>query len=204
MSLRKLVPPTVESITSQEAWAHVRANVDSLAPFDATDIALKLSAARAIAEKFTGRALARQTLLLVLDSFPSGNEEIMLPMPPAVSVTSVVYVNEDGEDDVVSASNMYLDQYQEPGFLFPADGLDWPATLDVVNAVKVTYLAGYSVPTDTDPQAYFMPPDIKAGILLILGHLYENREDTAPGTITEIPYGAECILRPHRVERGFA
>lgn len=38
----------------------------------------------------------------------------------------------------------------------------------------------------------------KAAVLLICGHLYANRENTAAGALTEIPMGAHDLLRPHR------
>jgi hypothetical protein len=44
---------------------------------------------------------------------------------------------------------------------------------------------------------------IKAACLLILGHLYANREDVVTGTIaTEMPKGSEALLTPHRIGWG--
>ena len=39
---------------------------------------------------------------------------------------------------------------------------------------------------------------IRAGILLILGDLYTNREDVMTGTVTQLPTGAAACLRPMR------
>lgn len=45
---------------------------------------------------------------------------------------------------------------------------------------------------------------IQAAILLILGHLYANREEVITGTIaTEIPKGSRSLLWPHRINPGF-
>jgi len=44
--------------------------------------------------------------------------------------------------------------------------------------------------------------DIKIGMLLTLGHLYENREDVVAGAsagAVELPIGAKHFLWPHRV-----
>lgn len=42
-------------------------------------------------------------------------------------------------------------------------------------------------------------PDIEAAILLILGHLYENRSTVATGTTAvEVPMAARALLWPHR------
>jgi len=44
---------------------------------------------------------------------------------------------------------------------------------------------------------------IKAAVLLTLGHLYANREDVVTGvTVTEMPLGAKNLLRPLRVIPG--
>ncbi len=43
---------------------------------------------------------------------------------------------------------------------------------------------------------------ISAAILLIVGHLYENRQEAQPGTVTQIPMGAHHLLQPFRVDMG--
>lgn len=44
---------------------------------------------------------------------------------------------------------------------------------------------------------------INAACLLILGHLYANREDVVTGTIaTELPKGSKALLTPYRVGWG--
>ena len=46
-------------------------------------------------------------------------------------------------------------------------------------------------------------PSITAACLLILGHLYSNREDVVVGTIaTAMPMGAKALLTPYRVGWG--
>jgi hypothetical protein len=45
---------------------------------------------------------------------------------------------------------------------------------------------------------------IRAGALLILGHLFENREDTVVGaTVERLPQGSRAVLQPYRVSMGF-
>lgn len=43
---------------------------------------------------------------------------------------------------------------------------------------------------------------VQAAILLILGHLYANREEVAPGTMTKVPFGAHALLQPYRIGLG--
>ncbi len=45
---------------------------------------------------------------------------------------------------------------------------------------------------------------VKAAILLLLGSLYTNREEVAPGTsLAQLPLGARSLLRPYRMHPGF-
>jgi len=43
---------------------------------------------------------------------------------------------------------------------------------------------------------------IRAGILLILGHLYLNRETVTDVTVNEVPMGALHLLQPYRIDMG--
>jgi hypothetical protein len=46
-------------------------------------------------------------------------------------------------------------------------------------------------------------PSVRAACLLILGHLYANREDVVTGTIaTELPMGFRSLLMPYRIGMG--
>ncbi|WP_313818728.1 head-tail connector protein [Cupriavidus sp.] len=46
-------------------------------------------------------------------------------------------------------------------------------------------------------------PEIQAAVLLTVGHLYMNREDTIVGaTVAELPRGALDLLQPYRVGLG--
>lgn len=46
-------------------------------------------------------------------------------------------------------------------------------------------------------------PQIEAAILLILGHLFESREDVVVGaSVAELPHGSERLLFPFRVGLG--
>ena len=51
-----------------------------------------------------------------------------------------------------------------------------------MNAVKVRYVGGD------------MKPAVRAALLLIVGHLYANRESVSPGNLTVVPMGANALL----------
>lgn len=47
-----------------------------------------------------------------------------------------------------------------------------------------------------------MNPQIEAAVLLILGNLFENRQDVQQGTVSKLPIGSTELLFPFRVGLG--
>ncbi|HCJ6320165.1 TPA: phage gp6-like head-tail connector protein [Citrobacter sedlakii] len=55
---------------------------------------------------------------------------------------------------------------------------------------------GYS----DDPDSILLNDDVKAAMLLLIGHWYANREAVNIGNITsEIPFAVEALLQPYRI-----
>lgn len=191
MALKLITAPATEPVTSTEAKSQLR--VDTTA--DDTLIGTLITAARAHVENHLRRALITQTWELVLDAFPVGNT-LRLPLPPLVSVTSIKYTDEDGNEGTFSSSAYEVDTDSTVGRVRLKSGETWPSeTLAAVNGVRVRYVAGYGA-------ASAVPQPIKQAILLLIGTLYENREGTlvAQGvTVMDLPFGVEALLMPYRV-----
>ena len=64
-------------------------------------------------------------------------------------------------------------------------------------AMAAAVLAG-----DAGDSPMLVNASIRAAILLILGHLYAHREDTVPGSMSELPLGSRELLQPWRVGWG--
>jgi uncharacterized phiE125 gp8 family phage protein len=194
MASRRTVAPTRTALTLEEAIEHLR-----LEP-DAQDLPLVLALCQAADDHVEGvlrRALCMQTWQLTLDEFPcaeySDEAVIELPFPPLVSVTSLAYVDRDGAPQTLAAPSYQIDTAGFVGRVAPAYGTFWPSTRNQLNAVTVTYVAGYGDPAD-------VPPAIKSALRLMLGHLYENREAVVTGTIaTQLPLAVDALLAPYRV-----
>lgn len=200
MGLKLITPPATDPITLAEAKAHLRV-IDN---DDDVLIAAIVKSATANAEGFLGRALVDQTWDLYLDAFPTTNDlEIKIPLPPLIGVVSVNYFNSAGIETQVNSDAYYVDNASQPGWIVPTGGRSWPTTLDAINAVRVTFRAGYL--DNSSPPQVAVPFDIRAGILLTVGSLYEHREQVVVGTVTaKLPWGVEQLLRPHRVLFGMA
>lgn len=196
--------PSEEPLTIEQCRAHLRVDpyeVDSsdvgTHPDDALIMAMQ-SAAREHCEAFTGLSLAQKTYELALDRFPAW--AIELPAPPLVDVVSVTYADADSTVQTISPSDYVLDTYQKPGWLLPVGSSNWPSAGAFANAVKIRYVAGYGLDSDSEP----LPYALRAAMLLVLGHLYANREDATEKALASIPIGAEALMRPLRVRLGMA
>lgn len=213
---RVIAAPTVEPVSLAEARQHLRLDVyDSPAvhPDDAL-VGTLISAARKWAEDFIGRPIAVQTLEAALDGFPgldvtricdpcrrSQPTDEAIALPGLLSLLSITYLDEDSVQQVPAYQ---IDLFSDPPCLRPAANDSWPTVASgVANAVRIRYLAGYTLAGDS-PDIDPIPAPVVAAIKLILGHLYEQRESTAPIEIKAVPMGAEALLRPYRLHTSIA
>jgi len=134
------VPPAAEPVHLNEMKLHSRIDADA----DNALISALISASRVHAENVLGRAIIAQTRKLFLDSFPS--DEIQLPGPPLISVSSVEYLDLDGTTQTLADSVYTVDTDSEPGRIFLADLQSWPSTKFAPKAVTITYVCGYATP----------------------------------------------------------
>jgi len=226
MSNPKIITyPTTEAITLEEAHLHLRLDVYDSPPVHPDDplILGQITAAREWAEKFTGRCISPCVLELALDDFPHHRRRmhrfpgwlvhayhliddgpampIRLPGGPVVALESVTYVDLAGVQQTLA--DVQFDTHEEPARVLPAVGATWPVAQQKMAAVRVRYVAGYSAPGDS-PNPCPLPVPIKQAMLLVLGHLYENRENSADVALTEVPLGAVSLLRPYRLESAMA
>ena len=76
-----------------------------------------------------------------------------------------------------------------PGRINFAWGKVWPSvTLKTLNAVVIRFVAGYTSKNN-------VPKEVRSAIKLLVGHLYENREETSTDRVLEqIPMGIYALL----------
>ncbi|MFN3746698.1 MAG: hypothetical protein ACK4TL_18505 [Hyphomicrobiaceae bacterium] len=145
-----------------------------------------------------GRALHAQTWELRLDSFCS--REIEVPLPPLIAVLSVEVLD---DNDAVQALDPSMYEVigiggHNPARLVLADGPSWPSLSRRRAAIRIRFRAGYRDP-DATP-AGEVPAPIKAGALMTIGTLYENREDVLVGGVANLlPGQAAQLLAPYEV-----
>lgn len=183
-----VVGPAGEPVTLDEVKTHLRIDDQS---GDERWLLSAIRTAREDVESFTGRALITQTLELTLDRWPAG-ETLALPRPPLQSVASIQYTDRQGVEATLATESYLVDTRQAVVWL--RYGYSWPgASLREAAGVVVRYTAGYGA-------AEAVPARLRHAILMLVGHLYENREATSQaGALTATPMGVERLLWPYRV-----
>lgn len=179
-----VAPPAVEPVSPDEARAFQR--IDEMESDSV--VAATIAAARAAAETYLRRRLITQTLAVKLDGFPAAIE---LPVAPVQSVTSIVYLDGAGAATTLPAGDYRLLDGSTPPRIVPSADAVWPVPQAVPESVTVTFVAGYGAAA-TD-----IPADILAGVRLLFGHLYNNREASGDDSLGPLPFGVEFMLRPH-------
>lgn len=181
MGIRVVTPPAEELIDLATAKLHLR--IDG--PDEDLLVGSLITAARLTVERQCWRQLASATLRFSCDAFPDG--PIYLPRPPLQSVTTINYTDSSGTQRELNSSEYHVDAESEPGRIVAKSG--WPATANQPGCVSIDYVAGMAS----------LPEDLQAAILLIVGHLYANREAVVAGqTANELPLGVNALLAFHR------
>lgn len=193
MTTRLITPPTFEPVSLAEAKLHLKEDLVDVA--NDARISATLAAARQAVEHQMGRSIMLQTLRCTLDAFP---DAIRLDGPPVIDVTSVEYTDAAGATITLASGAYSLDNTSEPGWLVPAYGTSWPTTQASVNAVRVTYRAGYSNSSTEATAQAAVPAGIKYAVLLELGSRYKfgAADDAAPAMRHDF---ARHLLDPFRI-----
>lgn len=199
MSMTRVVDPVVEPVTLTEAKNHLKVD-DEGSPAHPDDDLIEnlITASREWCEAYTGRSFIEQTWRVTLDEFP---KEIVLPRPPLMDVESIQYIDLSGNTQTVSTSVYRVDL--DGSRITLEDTQSWPDTLNVSNAVTIRFRSGYD--SGSSPQdASKVPSSIKAAILLMLGSLYEHRQEVLTGlNVSQITgnMSVRSLLSPHMVDK---
>lgn len=193
MGLKQTSPPAVEPLSLAQAKRQVEVATgethwDQLLEEDL------IPAAREWVEEWTRRQLITATWQLTLDRFPD-RPHLWLPRPPIQSVTSLQYYDTDGVEQTWAASNYLLAADGDDGRLATAPEISWPQTQQRLDAVTVSYVAGFG------DAAADMPAGIRHALRLLVEHWFENRGPVVVGTVANsLQFSLESILWNYRLE----
>lgn len=192
MNYKVITPASAFPVSLAQARSHLRLTPygDPLVhPDDEYIEDILIPSAVTWAEQYLETLLSTQTIEIARSELKS---KVELPYGIVQSVSSVK-VLQDGVLTTVNTLTYSLNDYVKPNYLYLNEGYDWPSYDNVENAAKIQYVVGYSV----------VPSPIISAILLIIGHLYENRQQNVTGlNINELPMGVMALLQPYRLNLG--
>ena len=183
MGLYLVSGPTEEPIKIEEVKDHLRITIDT----EDALLAEYIKVARQHCEKLQNKVYLTQIWDWYMDDFP--DVPIDVPLPPLQSVTHIKYTDVDDTQTEYSSDYYNVDIYNTPGRINLAWGCVWPSvTLKTLNPIVIRFVAGYTA-------ANKVPESVKHAIKLLIGHLYEHREETSTERILEnIPLGIYALL----------
>ena len=187
MSLKQTGAPSVEPVTTTTQKTFMR--VDS--SDEDTLIGNLAASARALFEDSTNRQCITATWQLKLTNWPTA--EIVLPVSPLQSVTSVTYVDQDGDTQTWSTGDYDVFTASTPGRIRPKYDKDWPSdSRGGHDEITITFVAGYG------DAATDVPDGILTCIHLVASSWYENREATQPVALTVMPLAVKSLMQQYR------
>lgn len=188
--IRQTVAPTVEPLTRDEVKDYLRIT----SPDEDGQIDALITTARVWVEEYLERQLITATWQLKLDRFPCW--EVTLPKPDLLTVSSLTYLDLDGVSQTLTESTHFIKSTAGyKGVLTPAYQNDWPDTRGQMDAVTITYTAGYGA----SPAS--VPAPIRQALKMLCGQFYENREPVPVGSIgKELEFTVTALLNPYKVE----
>jgi len=154
------------------------AKIDTSADDDFLD--RLITAVRREVEDWTGRALITQTRKLVLDGFV--RNYIELPGAPLQSVTSIVTIDDDGNETTFEASNYIVDTVIEPGRVALKTSSLWPTDFRPYAGVEITYVCGYG------DDATDVPAPLRHAMIERAAVRYRYREGQIPQAALDMTY----------------
>ena len=194
MSLIVSVEPTAEPVTLAEAKIHLRVDNNDEDSY-ITDLII---GARQMVETHTNRALVDTTFVYKIDAFPpSGfvDSRVLLPRSPLDSVSSVTYLDTNGDSQTLATSVYEVDTSSLPGRIRLKFDQSWPNTRLHPEVITITFIAGYGDETA-------VPDSLKSAVYLLLAHYFELRVPvlvTQGGNVVKIAMGVEHLMRANAV-----
>ncbi len=173
----------------QDAQDQVRVLHDQ----EATYLQRLLRRATRHCENITRRAFITQTWVLTLDGWDDPRyatcRVIYVPRPPLISVTSIAYLDSNGDSQTLSSANYRVDTQSQPGRIEEAYSATWPTTRGVIGDVTITHTAGYGA------SGASVPDDIQHAVLIMAAAMHEHREGEF-----ETPRAVLDLLDPYVME----
>jgi len=137
-----------------------------------------------------GQAMITQKWAQWLSSNPA--QSVPLTLGPVQAVTAVKYYDQDGVLQTDDINNYEVFGTEFASKVGPKEGFSWPVAQDRQDAIKIEYEIGYGDASSD------VPDTIRHAMMMLIGHWYDNREQTGMDELSNVPFGYENLLNMHR------
>lgn len=138
-------------------------------------------------ERKINRCLMTTVFEQYLSVWPACNL-VRIKWNPVQTLTSVKYVDANGDEQTISSSNYATWIRDEVMYISFNDDYTWPTTKTVPDAFKIRFTAGYNPPDR-------IPAPIKNALLLRIRKAYDNRQDE----VHEGKTASDYLLEPYKI-----
>lgn len=174
------------TLAEAKAWAKVEISDDD------DLITALITTATTWMERATNRKFIDAADLV--ERFDRFFNEMQLPLSPLDSVTTVQYIDSNGDLQTLSNTVYDVDTSVEPGVVRLGFNQVWPITRTTPNAVIITYKVGYGATAADTPE------ELKSAIKMLVAHWYEHREAATDGReVKTIPFAVESVIWSYKV-----
>lgn len=137
-----------------------------------------------------GHAMISQKWGQWIDSNPPASVKLILG--PVIQVNAIKYYDTDGNLQTDTLNNYEVTGTSFASYVSPKEGFNWPVTQDRSDAIRIEYTIGYGEAT-TD-----IPETLRHALMMLIGHWYDNRENTMLDELSNVPYGFDMLIDMHR------
>lgn len=194
---KQISTPTGLVITIEEAFKHLV--LDITADADQVDFVTSLiKAATEYCEAYQRRCYLLTEWEAYLDKWPLF--AILIEKTPVISISKIEYKDLNGVWQTLSEANYSVNLIKQPARVI------FKNTLPIIdpeefNNIRITFKSGY-VNSLGAQDISLIPENVKSAIKLIIGHLYEHREQVTSGSsLTNMDFGVDTLLDINRIFR---
>lgn len=145
-----------------------------------------IEAATRVVEEKSGKQLVSQTWTR---TSPDAIGRLAIDKRPLIAVTGMTYYDRDDSSQSLTLSNFYVYKSEDRAWIEPKDGYEWPDMRDRMDALTITFTAGYTTVPETLVQA----------IKMLIREWYDTRATATEARRMEVPYGVDVLCGLERV-----